>query len=102
MPSKLEKRINLVCYIDKLLAKCTDPRKRDRLQSRLKSLVPKEKVNRGRPSKRANKTKKIYWPAEYPRKCEYCDKLLYSPGAVGGHMKKKHPDKCHGLKGEME
>ena len=23
--SKLEKRINLICYIDKLLAKCTDP-----------------------------------------------------------------------------
>ena len=100
--SKTEKRMRLICSISRYLAKCTDPRKRDRLQARLKSLVPKERVNHGRPRRKDKKNKKLYWPSEYPHKCEYCDKLLDSPGAVGGHMKKKHPDKCHGLKVKID
>ena len=101
LPSKLEKRINLVCYIDKLIAKCTDPCKRDRLQARLKSLVPKEKVNHGRPGKKA-KPKVAHSLVKYPRRCEYCDVIMQNPHNIIGHMRHRHPDKCHGLKGEME
>jgi len=30
----------------------------------------------------------------YPRKCDYCDAQIASPNAVGGHMKKRHPELC--------
>jgi hypothetical protein len=30
----------------------------------------------------------------YPKKCDHCNALLNSPNAVGGHMKKYHPEKC--------
>ena len=33
-------------------------------------------------------------PKKYERKCKYCDEVLSSPQAVGGHMKKHHPEKC--------
>lgn len=32
--------------------------------------------------------------SKYPRTCEYCDEQLKSPQAVGGHMKKHHPEHC--------
>lgn len=32
--------------------------------------------------------------AQYPRKCEHCDEQIGSPQAVGGHMKKHHPELC--------
>ena len=32
--------------------------------------------------------------SKYPHKCEFCDEQLRTPNAVGGHMKKNHPDKC--------
>jgi len=30
----------------------------------------------------------------YPRKCEHCTEILRSANAVGGHMKKHHPQLC--------
>jgi len=30
----------------------------------------------------------------YPRKCEHCTEMLRSANAVGGHMKKHHPELC--------
>jgi len=30
----------------------------------------------------------------YPRKCDHCTEMLRSANAVGGHMKKHHPELC--------
>ena len=30
----------------------------------------------------------------YPRKCEHCTEMIRTPNAVGGHMKKHHPELC--------
>lgn len=38
--------------------------------------------------------KSVAVASKYPRKCDYCDELLASSNAVGGHMKKHHPDMC--------
>jgi hypothetical protein len=32
--------------------------------------------------------------AKYPRKCDYCDEVFQKSNAVGGHMKKHHPELC--------
>jgi len=33
-------------------------------------------------------------PTNWPKKCEHCDEVLKAPQAVGGHMKKHHPELC--------
>lgn len=39
--------------------------------------------------------KKSAAPAsKWPQRCKHCDEMLAAPNAVGGHMKKHHPDKC--------
>jgi len=37
---------------------------------------------------------------KYPRKCAHCAEMLHSPNAVGGHMKKNHPQMCKGALAE--
>lgn len=32
--------------------------------------------------------------SKYPRKCDYCNEQINSSNAVGGHMKKHHPELC--------
>jgi hypothetical protein len=55
---------------------------RARTESRTASAVRKS------PSKFARSA------SNYPRKCAHCKEMLHSPNAVGGHMKKNHPEKC--------
>jgi len=89
----LEKRIDLIDHINKYLAKCTDANRRQRLESRLKSLIPKEKINRGRVRKDST-IKVVPLPKVYPCKCEYCDEMMKKPHHISGHMRHKHPEKC--------
>ena len=63
-----------------------------------KSLVPQEART---PAKSARTLAKSARSApKYPRKCAHCAEMLYSPNAVGGHMKKNHPQLCKGALAE--
>jgi MFS family permease len=63
-----------------------------------KSLLPQEART---PAKSARTpTKSVRSAAKYPRKCAHCAEMLSSPNAVGGHMKKNHPQMCKGALAE--
>ena len=47
----INKRITQIVRISKHLSTCTDSRKREKLQAKLKAMIPKEKKGRGRPRK---------------------------------------------------
>lgn len=63
-----------------------------------KSLIAQE--SRTPPKSDRTPAKSARSASQYPRKCAHCPEMLYSPNAVGGHMKKNHPQMCKGALAE--
>lgn len=73
-----------------------DLQRREQERDELRRIAKKSKRTPNEGTKKSVETpKKVQEsPLQYERKCDYCDAILYSPQAIGGHMKKHHPEMC--------
>ncbi len=87
--------ISLVAFSDRaLLSESASQSERSATESPKSPSGVRRSAKKSAKSATDSATQSVEVRRTYPRKCDHCEMEIVSPNAVGGHMKKHHPDLC--------